>query len=239
VKDPRKIQSEYYHDSAEDYDKYHASGNDPEHDISLFFLNSMIDLFKCKSVLDVGAGTGRAMLFLSQKNPNLDIAGIEPIQSLRQIAYSKGVSNNKLTDGDGYELNYPDGSFDIVCEFGILHHVERPEDILNEMLRVAKIGIFISDSNNYGQGNSMSKRIKWLLKDLGLWKLYNYCRTGGKRYQISKTDGLFYSYSVFNNYSLLKKNCEDIYSFNQNAKYGANPFKNSGHVAIFCKKKNH
>ena len=34
-------------------------------------------------------------------------------------------------------LAFPDRSFDLVCEFAVLHHVARPGTVIDEMNRVA------------------------------------------------------------------------------------------------------
>ncbi len=236
--DPEKIQQEYYRNSAAQYDDYHTSGQDSEHDISLFFLSAVLEMNASKSMLDVGAGTGRVMKFVSQKFGHIQISGLEPVDSLREIAYSKGISRNDLIAGDGTSIPFPDNSFDIVSEFGVLHHVKYPEKMLREMIRVSKQGIFISDSNNFGQGPLPLKMMKWLLNLLGVWKLFDYFKTGGRGFRVSETDGLSYSYSVFDNYSLLKTVCSEIYFFNLQGQKGINPFKNAGHIALYARKSN-
>lgn len=236
--DPEKIQQDYYRNSAAQYDDYHTSGRDSEHDISLFFLSSILEMNASKSLLDVGAGTGRAMKFLSEKFDHIQIIGLEPVDSLREIAYSKGISRNDLIAGDGYSIPFPDNSFDIVSEFGVLHHVKQPEKMLREMMRVSKQGIFISDSNNFGQGPLPIKMMKWLLNRLGVWKVVDYLKTGGRGFRVSETDGLSYSYSVFDSYSLIKKVSSEIYFFNFQGHNGIDPFKNAGHIALYARKSN-
>jgi len=236
--DPEKIQQEYYRNSAAQYDEYHSAGQDSEHDISLFFLSSVLELNASKSILDVGAGTGRVMKFLSKKFDHIQVTGLEPVESLREIAYSKGISRNDLLAGDGYSIPFPDNSFDIVSEFGVLHHVKHPEKMLREMIRVSKQGIFISDSNNFGQGPLPIKMMKWALNVLGVWKLFDYLKTGGRGFRVSDTDGLSYSYSVFDSYSLLKTVSSEIYFFNLQGRKGINPFRNAGHIALYARKNN-
>jgi len=139
-----------------------------------------------------------------------------------------------LIEGDGTDIKFAAGAFDLVCEFGVLHHVPRPEQVVSEMLRVAKVGIFISDSNNFGQGGKLSRSLKQFINLLGLWKVYDYVRTKGKGYQISAGDGLFYSYSVFNNYKQIKAACKGGVQILNTDKYaGINPYSTATHVALF------
>jgi hypothetical protein len=100
------------------------------------------------------------------------------------------------------------------------------------MLRVANTCVFISDSNNFGQGGKLNRLLKQIINSLGLWKAYNYLRTGGKMYQISAGDGLFYSYSVFSNYDQLAKQCKTVHTLNITGT-GINPYRNAPHVALW------
>ena len=104
-----------------------------------------------------------------------------------------------------------------------------------EMIRVARKYIFISDSNNFGQGSYITRMIKQTINFVGLWKWYNYVRTRGKHYQISEGDGLFYSYSVFNNLKQIRKNCSMIYFLNTD-RCGVNLYKTAPHVVLLARK---
>ena len=234
---PVEIQKKYYTETATNYDALHTSDTtDSEHVFALQFLSTIINLYQIKSVLDIGAGTGRTIVYLKEKHAGLKVIGIEPIEELRKQGYAKGIDKNELIEGDGNCLTFKNGEFDLVCEFAVLHHVAKPDAMVKEMLRVAGKCIFISDSNNFGQGSKLTRLVKQLINSLGLWKAYNYIRTGGKVYQISKNDGLFYSYSVFNNYKQIKEQCKSVHALNITGK-GINPYRNAAHVALWGIKK--
>ena len=203
---PEKIQEHYYSSTAAQYDSMHVLHTDKEHMLALELMSSYISFYQIRSVLDIGAGTGRTLLFLKNRFPHLKVVGIEPVKALREEGYKKGLSEVELIDGDGNNLNLLNESYDLVCEYGVLHHVRFPEKLVEEMLRVAEVGVFISDSNNFGQGGWLARTFKQTLNFFSLWNIFNFIRTKGKRYQISKADGLFYSYSVFNNYKSNKFN---------------------------------
>jgi ubiquinone/menaquinone biosynthesis C-methylase UbiE len=228
-----EIQKAYYKATALEYDVMHLSGHvDVEHQFALHFLSSLISLFEIKSILDVGAGTGRTIEFIQRVHPNVGIVGIEPVRELREQGYKKGISQDALLDGSGLKIDFADKSFDLVCEFGVLHHVPTPKIMVAEMLRVAKTGIFISDSNNFGQGSFLSRSLKQLINYMGLWRAYNFMRTKGKHYQISQGDGLYYSYSVFNDYKFIKNRCKTVHMVN--TKDGTHNFyRSASHVALF------
>ena len=99
------------------------------------------------------------------------------------------------------------------------------------MLRVAAKGIFISDSNNFGQGSSISRVIKQIANAFGLWKAIDFIKTRGKGYAVSEEDGLFYSYSVFNNYNLIQSACDKIHLLNTNDGK-ITPYRTASHIAL-------
>jgi ubiquinone/menaquinone biosynthesis C-methylase UbiE len=231
------LQNKYYQDTASKYDDMHMHEDvDPEHELAFYFMCSMIEKLNIKSVLDVGAGTGRVIVELHKRYPGLRVTGIEPVTALREQGYSKGILKNDLIEGDGKKMEFPENQYDMVCAFGILHHIDKPEQVIKEMIRVSKYAIFISDANNFGQGGKLGRFFKQAINALGLWSSYNYIRTKGKKYQISKGDGLFYSYSVFNDFSLIKKNCKSVHLMNTRDA-GINPYRTASHAAILGLKK--
>jgi ubiquinone/menaquinone biosynthesis C-methylase UbiE len=168
-----------------------------EHFFALSFMVGVIDYLGIQSILDIGSGTGRAIQYLKIVRPELRLVGVEPVKELREIGYSKGLSGDELIDGDATNLKFATGEFDLVCEFGVLHHIRNPALAIAEMLRVSNRAVFISDSNNFGQGSISSRLIKQVINLLGLWKFVDLIKTRGKGYTISEGDGLAYSYSVF------------------------------------------
>jgi len=222
------IQRAHYAQIARDYDQLH---NDPEHRIALAFLDGMLGYLAADSLLDVGAGTGRAMTFLRAARPGLKIVGVEPVAELRAIGHQKGIPESDLIDGDGYKLPFRDGAFDVVCEVAMLHHVREPERVVAEMLRVARKAIFISDQNNFGGGSFPARTVKQIIRAFRLWPAVNYMKTGGKGYSITEGDGLFYSYSVFDNLPLINMHCRHVHLLNTTAS-GPNLYRTASHVAL-------
>jgi len=229
MKDEVDIQRDYYKTTASNYDDMH--GSDAEHEFALAFMLSMIDLFKIGSILDIGSGTGRVLVQAKSVRPNLKVLGIEPSVELRQIGHSKGLSAHELVDGDAQQLNFADGAFDLVCEFAALHHIPNPSKAVSEMLRIAKRAVFISDSNNFGQGSVAKRLLKQTLNSLGLWKVANFVKTRGKGYTISEGDGLAYSYSVFSNYSEISRRCKSVHVVNT-VPAGKNLYRSAAHIAL-------
>jgi ubiquinone/menaquinone biosynthesis C-methylase UbiE len=194
-----QIEQAYYANTAGRYDELHNHDCD-EHGLAFAYMLAMVDFFGICSVLDVGSGTGFTLLKLKEKMPHIRAVGVEPSPAQRAIAFGKGLSETELVDGDAMRLASSDSSFDLVCEFGVLHHIPRPELAISEMLRVAKKAIFVSDSNNFGQGRKFWRFLKQVINALRLWPAANLIKTKGKGYTFSAGDGLSYSYSVFTNY---------------------------------------
>ena len=168
---------------------------------------------------------------IKRERPGVSAMGVEPCLELRQVGYSKGLSQSELVDGDAMNLAFADGSFDLVCEFGALHHIPVPSRAISEMLRVSGKAIFISDSNNFGQGSRLSRWIKQSFNAVGLWPFVDFLKTKGKGYSITEGDGLSYSYSVFNDLKLIRNACDSIYFFNT-VDSGPNLYRTASSVAL-------
>ena len=225
-----EIQRDYYGKTAREYDGLHLRPRDP-HFFALAFMRGVLDYLRIESVLDIGSGTGRVLSYLRETHPGLAVTGVEPVKELREEGYARGIPRAALVDGDATELAFPDRSFDLVCEFGVLHHIRHPSRAVAEMLRVAGKAVFISDSNNFGQGSSPARLAKRALRALGLWDLFNLVKTGGRGYTITEGDGLAYSYSVFNDYALIRKHCRSVHLLNTSGG-GHNFLRSAGVIAL-------
>jgi ubiquinone/menaquinone biosynthesis C-methylase UbiE len=235
VSDEVRRQRQYYAATSQQYDAMHGNRWD-EHDFALSFLVAACDYLEARSVLDIGSGTGRAIRAFKERRPGIRIVGVEPVAELRERGYEQGIQRHELVDGDAMQLIYKEGEFDMVCEFGVLHHVLEPAKAVAEMLRVAKHAIFISDSNNFGQGSGVVRAVKQILNACGLWRVADLIKTKGKGYTVSEGDGLAYSYSVFNNYNQIRKQCERIHLMN--TKDGSfNLYRTAEHIALLGVKK--
>ncbi|MDE0887166.1 MAG: class I SAM-dependent methyltransferase [Myxococcota bacterium] len=89
------------------------------------------------SILDVGCGDGGLAWELHQRNPRLDIQGIDV------LARPNARVPTEIFDGERIPLD--DESVDHILLVDVLHHSEEPAKILGEAARVAKRGITIKD----------------------------------------------------------------------------------------------
>lgn len=230
-----EIQKHYYANTAHKYNEMHVNEKD-EHYFALSFMLSALDYLEINSILDIGSGTGRTLTYIKENRPGLRVIGVEPVKELREVGYSQGIKKEELIEGDATKLEFDENEFDLVCEFGVLHHIKKPEISVQEMLRVARKAIFISDSNNFGQGSSLARTVKQLINFFGLWGIANIIKTKGKGYTISEGDGVAYSYSVFNNYKQIRRQCKSVHLLNTMNGH-INPYKTARHVALLGIKK--
>lgn len=230
-----EIQREYYTDSASRYDTMHAheGATDPG---STRFFHAFLQMVGARSVLDVGTATGLSMSALKRALPELFVCGVEPVAAL----ISQGVSDGSTSEifmvrASGETLPFAGSSFDVVCEFGILHHVPDPSAVISEMLRVARKAVFISDSNRFGQGARVIRLIKLALFKMGLWRVFNYLKTAGRGYSVTEGDGLAYSYSVYDSLGLISSWADRVIlipATNEKAVSWLHPLLNSSGVIV-------
>jgi SAM-dependent methyltransferase len=202
------LQRAYYDRTAAHFDAWHLQAMD-EHDSALRWIDFLFPKEQLASFLDVGAGTGRGIEFFRAKGRQ--VIGAEPSSAQIAQAIKKGLRTDCIAQADGAALPFADQSFDAVCEFGMLHHVGRPELVIGEMLRVARKAVFISDGNRFGQGSPFAKLCKLALYKSGLWNFSELLRTGGKGYHFSDRDGVFYSFSIYDHMRQISRATEHVW----------------------------
>jgi ubiquinone/menaquinone biosynthesis C-methylase UbiE len=94
-------------------------------------------------VLDVGTGTARIPIILSQLRPQWQIIAIDLADSMLEIGQKNILNANcqeqiKLEKVDGKNLPYQSEQFDLVISNSLIHHLENPLPFLREIKRVLK-----------------------------------------------------------------------------------------------------
>jgi ubiquinone/menaquinone biosynthesis C-methylase UbiE len=206
-----------------------------EHYEALSVIAMFVSRLEVSSILDVGCGTGRGIGYFLKNFPELDVQGIDASEAqLHQAEIKNGIPPERLHVGSATRLPFPDKSFDVVCEFGVLHHIKDPEQAVKEMLRVARKAVFISDCNRFGQGGLASRRIKGWLANLRMWPLANWIKTRGKGYYFSEEDGLAYSYSVYDTLDIVRAWGERVflYPIESSREGGLHPYTTTGQLLV-------
>lgn len=205
--DQERQQVAYYAKTAAVYDATHVKTDD-EHALGIRYMIQLLRMHGAHTVLDVGSGTGRAVKALL--DAGFDVTGVEVVRALIDVAEQQGVPAGVIQEGRGQALPFPDGSFDAVCEFGVLHHVKKPNEVVREMIRVSRSAVFLSDTNRFGRAGLLARLVKLAFWKSGLWAPFYFLWTKGKSCDISECDGIAYSYSVFDSYSLLDSWADNV-----------------------------
>jgi SAM-dependent methyltransferase len=181
-----RLQHDFYSATAEQYHREFVHAGD-EHTTALRLISALI------------AGTGRGVRHFLDRHPGVEVRGVEPVRAMIDVAESaNAIPAGRIVEASGDRLPFDDASFDVVCESGMLHHVPDPNLIVQEMMRVARYAVFLSDENRFGRGGATAGAIKYALYRLGLWPLVWRMRTRGRGYILTAGDGgVAYSYSVY------------------------------------------
>ena len=93
------------------------------------------------SVLDVGAGDGALAAELMRRKPGLTIEGIDTLV--------RPVTAIPVAEFDGVHIDVP-GGVDWCLFVDVIHHVERPMELLRSAVAVARKGLIIKDHLRQG-----------------------------------------------------------------------------------------
>lgn len=206
---PEQIQHDFYSATAEQYDEVMVREGD-EHFVALDFISAVIDGWGYGSVLDVGAGTGRGVGHFIERHDRVEVRGVEPVRAMiDQAERQRDVGPGRIVEARGNAMPFADDSFDVACEFGVLHHAADPAAIVEEMTRIARRAVFLSDENRFAAGGRLHRAAKYGLYRLGLWPLAYRLANRGRPYHLSEgpegDGGVVYSYSVYDSLGILNE----------------------------------
>jgi ubiquinone/menaquinone biosynthesis C-methylase UbiE len=97
--------------------------------------------FQSGRIIDVGCGSGAVAIMVAQEFPDSEVLGVDlsdPLLYLaNQAAQAAGVSNRvRFEKRDVERMPYQDNSFDAVLNLNMVHVVEHPIQMLNEIERL-------------------------------------------------------------------------------------------------------
>jgi ubiquinone/menaquinone biosynthesis C-methylase UbiE len=106
-----------------------------------------------KTILEIGTGKGHLTTALAQKFSKVVTVDIDPeeqrIASLN-LEYTGLKDKVNFILSDGNPLPFKKQSFDAVVSAFTFHHLEEPNQVLAEMIKLTKDQLIISDFNAYG-----------------------------------------------------------------------------------------
>jgi ubiquinone/menaquinone biosynthesis C-methylase UbiE len=130
----------------------------------------IIDLIKREvkndmSVLDIGTGTGEIPINICKEARNIEGIdySIEMINIAKRKTESLEITNVVFSVQNSTNLNYENGSFDIIIISNLLHIVEEPEKIINEAKRLLKNEGKIIIANYLHNANIRSRLISFIM----------------------------------------------------------------------------
>jgi ubiquinone/menaquinone biosynthesis C-methylase UbiE len=95
-------------------------------------------------VLEAGCGVGAQTIILAEKSPSALITSVdisdESVASAKEKISSAGFDNVTFQQGDIFDLEFPDASFDHVFVCFVLEHLKAPVDALAGLKRFLKPG---------------------------------------------------------------------------------------------------
>jgi len=96
---------------------------------ALGFLKRLRNLVGCGRLLDVGCGEGRHAFAAAELGFNVTAIDYEPLALKRarqaaEVRYAKGIAFRKA---DVFRLPFADASFDVVLDYGCLHHQRKAD----------------------------------------------------------------------------------------------------------------
>lgn len=101
-------------------------------------------------LLDVGSGWGHMGCSLARAlGPEGGVVGVdinpESLAHAREVAERCGLHERvEFVEGDAYKLPFPDNEFDVAHCHQVLAHLEKPWDVIREMMRVTRPGGFVA-----------------------------------------------------------------------------------------------
>jgi ubiquinone/menaquinone biosynthesis C-methylase UbiE len=103
-------------------------------------------------VLDIGTGFGMLAITLAQRNPTVEVIGLDissaMIKAGKRVVGRKGLAPRvSFETADARAMPFPNDYFDRVISYGSLHHWSEPEVVFNEINRVRRPGgmIYVAD----------------------------------------------------------------------------------------------
>lgn len=119
-------------------------------------VSSLITANVAGAALDIGTGPGQIALKLAAQLPGWLVIGVDRSPNMirqalaaRQAAQlmlqqpGREAAQTEFLTADAYRLPFPDGSFDLVICNSVLHHLENPARLFEEIARVGGPGAAI------------------------------------------------------------------------------------------------
>jgi SAM-dependent methyltransferase len=121
------------------------------------YIHKTLNFSSSTSVLEIGCAVGAQIDILLQHHPHLKVTGLDnsPSQLERARIFLKPLIDSSkviLQQGSAYDLPFGDDSFDTICIFFVLEHLENPFLAVQEAFRVLRPGGVIYCTEVFNKG---------------------------------------------------------------------------------------
>jgi len=100
----------------------------------------LIDIPKEKSILEIGCGKGVGAKIIKKRLIPSDYQGIDLDEKMIKRAKKQKIQGAKFQTADATKLPFDDKAFDLVFDFGAIHHIPSWEKTIDEVFRALKSG---------------------------------------------------------------------------------------------------
>jgi ubiquinone/menaquinone biosynthesis C-methylase UbiE len=115
--------------------------------------------FHGTKVIDIGCGDGTYTHELAGVTRLTQIHGVDPAANAIEVARANGGGGDRVNFevASAYALPYERDAFDLALIRGVLHHVDRPVDVLREAFRIAP-RVVVMEPNGLNPGLKLLER---------------------------------------------------------------------------------
>ncbi len=92
----------------------------------------------CRSILEIGVGTGRIALPLIKSG--FEVSGMDISRRMMEKARAKGMRS--LFRAEGSQAPFREKSFDAVLMAHVFHLLDDPQSVMREAARLSRVGVF-------------------------------------------------------------------------------------------------
>lgn len=151
-------------------------------------IQSLVAIARPKTILDSGCGEGITLRYLQERYA-FRAVGLDLDPARLQLA-AGGIVSSPLVCGNGEDLPFPSGAFEMVIVLEVLEHVGTPERALREAHRVSSRYLLASVPNEpwWRMGNLL--RLKYVRhlgntpEHINHWTLPGFARFVGRHFKV-------------------------------------------------------